>query len=247
MKKLSIYTLLTLFIATFYNCEEQELASEFNYVTFESGPTKFDVVKDATSDRDISVYSANKTGSDRTFMIQVDQSSTLLANYTVPSSVTIPANSNEGTFSISVTDDDNLGFVTQELILDFVDESGVNLSDPLIIEVTEECLDTIVSLSLTFDDWAEECTWEIYDLADTSSPIFSGGNGGEYDALDNTTFGLDFCLASGSYGIVVYDSYGDGGTTFEVTSLGSTLASGAVPGGNPANVPTQTSSTFTIN
>lgn len=245
MKKLSIYILLA-FAITFYNCEEQELGSSFNYVTFEKSPTKFDVEKDATSNRDINVYTANKTGSDRTYTIQVDASSTLLASYTVAGSVTIPANSNVGTFSMSVTDDDTLGFVTQTLIVDFIDEAGVNLSEPLIIEVTEQCLDTIVTLDLSFDAWAEECTWEIYDLSGTPTVIHTGGQAGAYTDLDNGSLSLDFCLSSGNYGIIVYDAYGDGGTDYSVSSSAGTLASGSVPGGNPANVPTSISDTFTV-
>ncbi len=145
-------------------------------------------------------------------------------------------------------DNDDLSFVSQSLILDFSDEVGMDFGNPLTLNFTETCLDTIVSLELTFDAYAEECVWEIYDLSGTPTVVETGGSGSEYDDLDNSTISFDFCLPSGNYGIVVYDLYGDGGTSYTVTSGGATLASGSTPdagGGYP--VTTQDSATYTVN
>lgn len=246
MKKIFKYILMAAIVGFAYNCEEDVTDGSVNYVTFERGPVSFAIAKDATTTRDFKVYAGNKTGSDRTYTVLVNESSTLTPSYSVPGTVTIPANSNEGNLTISVTDDDTLEFVSQTLIVEFQDQAGVSLGDALTINVAEECPGTIITLALSFDDWAEECTWEIYDLSGTPTVIYSGGEAGAYDALDNGSISFDFCLESGNYGIVVYDAYGDGGTVYTVTAGATELASGTVPGGNPANVPTSDSSTFTI-
>lgn len=231
-----------------FACEDDLPSGSTNYVSFGSTPYSFKVEKDATSTKDFKVYAGNVKGSDRTYSVVVNESSTLgAAYYTVPSTVTIPANTNEGTLSISITDDDNLGFVNKTLILDFVDEAGINFGDALTINAAELCLDTIAKLKLDFDGYAEEAYWEIYDLSGTPTVIFSGGDNGEYDGNDDSTLAFEFCLASGNYGVVVYDNYGDGGTDFEVTVNGEVLATGSTPnagGGYP--VITQSSETFTI-
>ena len=244
----SIFCLALLSIA-FTSCEEDLDSDLSNFVGFDIGvPQVVTVPNNSTSTYDVKVYSSEVSSSDRSFGIMVDESSTLAATYSVPSQVTIPANSNEGVMSISITDNDDLSFIPQDLIINFVGESGVNFGEGFTISITEECLNTIVTLDLDFDAYAEEAYWEIYDLSGTPTIIYSGGESAAYTALDNSTFSMDFCLASGNYGIVVYDTYGDGGTTYTVSIDGAAVASGSTPdagGGYP--VLTNSSATFTVN
>ena len=65
---------------------------------------------------------------------------------------------------------------------------------------------TQATLSLTFDCWAGETSWDIKDNA--GSILYSGG---EYPgAFDEQTITETFCLAEGCYTFTIYDSYGDG-------------------------------------
>lgn len=249
MKKIINYILVGLLISFAYNCEQDLETGSTNYVTFynEGSASVLRIDNNATAEKEVKVFTGNKTGSDRTFTVLVDPSSTLQAGYSVPSTVTVPANSNEGSITVSVTDDENLQFVPQRLVLVLQDEAGFSTGESISLNIAELCLDTIVKLSLTFDSWAEEASWEIYDLSGTPVVIASGGQGGEYDALDNSSFSTEFCFASGDYGVVVYDSYGDGGTGYTISAGGATLVSGAVPDAG-GGYPTQTfsSSEFSV-
>jgi len=225
---------------------EADLDSELtSFVAFETVP-KFEVERNAMDTMDVIVASADVVGTDRTFALAVDEDATTLgAVYSVPSTVTIPANSSTGTFTVTVTDDDMLGFDEQKLVISITQESGLNVGEVLELLVLEQCLGAKVILELDFDAYAEEARFEIYDLTGTPT-IISTSAYGDFNGFNNTSLLFPNCLDSGDYGIVVYDSYGDGGTTYTVTNGDEVLATGTVPGGNPANVETLISDTFTI-
>lgn len=240
MKKILNYIILGVFVTFAFSCEEDIDAGGVNYITFEKTPYSFKVDKDATTTQDLKVYAGNKTGSDRTFSVEVSAASTLVANYSVPSTVTIPANSNVGLLSVSVTDDDDLGFENQTLILNLVKENTASFGGSLTVNVAEACPNTIVKLAIGLDVWPEETTWELYDLSDPTNPVIISSGGPYSNPDDNdSTFNYEFCLDSGDYGIVVYDSYGDGGSSYSVTAGATVLASGTL-------TTTFLSSTFTI-
>lgn len=208
-KYLAIVTAILLF-----NCEAYEDTTLSDFVGFQIGPVTLAVTKDATSTKDISVYASEVSSVDRSYGLEVATTSTLKAKYVVPATVTIPANSNVGTFTVSVTDDENLAFLAQSLIIKFKSEAGLNFGNPVNIGVTEYCPDTLVRLALTFDSWPEETTVELFDLSGEQPVVIY--KGGPYKGLKNAD--LDFCLTPGKYGLAVYDAYGDGGATFTVTS-----------------------------
>ena len=238
-KYLKYLTLIALLIT--FGCEEENGVGESsNYISFESNELGFQVDANATSQKDVLVYTGNKTGSDRTFDVLVNDASTLSASYSVPSTVTIPANTNVGVMSVTVTDDDTLAFDAQTLIVEFVDGTGISVGDSVTLNVAEACPGSLVTFNLTLDTWPDETTWEIYDLSGTPTVIFSGG---PYINPDDDFAELAFenCFLPGDYGVVVYDSYGDGGPTFSVTSGGITYVAATTLGG------TQASATFTVN
>lgn len=249
MRKLFLL-LFTLVLIGVTSCDKDEATSTdlSNYVGFEQGDINFAVEKDGTSTRDIIVAASEITGSDRTFSIMVIEEETTLSEsyFTLANTVTIPANSNIGYLSLSVTDDDNLSFEPKTIAIAFVHEEGMFFSEQVIVNITEECLNTQVKLSLVFDTYPDEAYWELYDLSGSPTIIQSGGEGSAYAGLED--FSIDFCLASGEYGIIVYDTYGDGGTEYTVSLSDDTiLATGTTPdagGGYP--VLTNSSSVFTI-
>ncbi len=241
MNKYFKYFTVLLAVTLMFNCEQDNDSSLSNFVGFQEGPLNYTIDNGQTSTIDVIVAASETSSSDRSFNVMVDQdASTLVSPYSVPATVTIPGGSNVGTLSVSVTDTDDLGFAAQSLVLDFTAEAGLNFGDPITLNFTETCLDTIVTFNITLDDWPEETTWEIYDLSGTPTVIASGGPYAN-PADDFAELSSDFCLASGNYGVVVYDSYGDGGPTFSVTSEGSTLVADTTLSGP------QSTATFTVN
>lgn len=208
-KYFAIFTAVLLF-----NCESDDGTTLTNYVGFETDPLSLKVTKDATSTIDISVYASEKVAAERSYSLQVDATSSLKANYVVPATVTIPANSNVGTFTVSVTDDDTLAFIDQTLVIGFKGEPGTNFGDKITVNVSEACLNTFVTVALSFDSWPEETTIELYDLSgDEPVVIYEGG---PYNGRASAS--ISFCLTAGDYGLVVYDAFGDGGCTYQVSS-----------------------------
>lgn len=238
MKKILKYIVLGVFITAAYSCDEDATSNSVDYVTFEASPSSFKVDMNGTTTKDIKVYAGNKTGSDRTYNVLVNEGSTLATSYSVPSSVTIPANSNVGNLAVSITDDDNLQYVAQTLILEFATVSGASLGESLTINVAENCPNTIAKFSITMDTWPDETTWEIYDLNGTPTVIDAGGPYVNPDD-DFATYSFEYCLESGQYGVAVYDSYGDGGPSFDVSVGATSLVSGTLGGSS-------VSETFTI-
>ncbi|WP_339624984.1 hypothetical protein [uncultured Winogradskyella sp.] len=231
------------------SCDEQEVTNDLsNYVSFgtltggrDMATLAFDVAEDASSTVDVKVIASETKSSDRTFTILVDDASTLTAAYTVPSTVTIPAGSNEGSLSVSVTDDATLGFVTQTLVLSFEDEVGVDFGVPLTINIAQECLFNQVQFVLTLDTWPDETTWAIFDISVTPAvELFSGGPYVNPDD-DFAVLTFDYCLEAGSYGVLVNDAYGDG-----IADGGFTVSVGTTEVINSPVTGTGSSATFTV-
>ncbi|MGJ8547830.1 hypothetical protein [Winogradskyella wichelsiae] len=229
MKKFLLFSMLAF---AFMACEEEDIETA-NRVSFESGVIAVEVPRDAVDfERIITVYTTTTSSSDRTFDIIVDTETATLddADYSIPTSVTVPANSAVGEFTLTVSDL-SLNFEAQILSISLVSSDGTfgGIAD---LEVTELCVDTIVELAITLDDYPDETTWDLYDLSVSPAVIiFSGGpfiNPDDIGAVKK----VEFCLASGEYGIAVNDAYGDGIVNggFEINEGATTLASGAVTG-----------------
>ena len=90
------------------------------------------------------------------------------------------------------------------------------------------CTDNEIQLTLNFDNYPEETTWEIRN---------SGGgleaSGGPYGSQpDGSTLVIDICLTDGCYDFTIFDSYGDGiccgygQGSYSLDDGGTNLASG---------------------
>lgn len=92
---------------------------------------------------------------------------------------------------------------------------------------------TTIDISITFDNYPEETSWEIRD---GSTVVASGGTYGSQP--DGSTLVLNECLADGCYDFVILDSYGDGiccsygNGSYTVTNGSTVLASGGSFGGS---------------
>ena len=246
MKK--YYKYIAILIAgLMFNCEADDESKLSKFVGFEQGPRSVQVKKDSILTREVKVAASETTGSDRTYPIYVDATSTLATDYVVPATVTIPANTNVGTFDVVFADDESLNYFDQTMIIQFEGQKGLDFSKPLIFNVTELCELTLVQLDLTFDAYPTEAVWEIYDLSGTPQVIYTGGSNSEYAGLED--YSIRFCLDAGVYGIAVYDLYGDGGTDYELSYKedDTVISSGSTPdaGGNYPQT-TNVSDQFTI-
>lgn len=208
-KYIAIFTAVLLF-----NCEADNNTDLASFVGFEIGPLSLKVDKDGTSSRNITIHASEVAATDRNYSLEVGAASTLKAKYVVPATVTIPANSTVGTFTVSVTDDETLEFLNQNLVIAIKGEAGLNIGNPVVLGVTELCPDTLVTIRLTFDSWPEESTMELFDLSGADPVLMYAG--GPYNG--QTAAALNFCLTPGTYGVAVYDAYGDGGVTYSVAS-----------------------------
>ena len=206
----------------------------------------------------VTVYSSSKSNSDRTVGLYVDESSSADAmNYSVPSSVTIPAGSMSGSFEVTLTNDPDFGSGVS-VIIGMTLDAGVDqptaftgttaggdlnvTQDMFVINASTVCNGTTVLLEIIFDDYPEETAWQIYEGSDASGSLLDQGgitNGAISGYGGETSFLANWCLPSGDYSLVMYDvysdgmccNYGDGSYTLS-TDDGTVLASGASFGAN---------------
>ena len=134
-----VFSYFMVLILLFSGCTEDEQFSPPNYVTFESNEIAASVNEGSSSTVEVTLYTANVTGTERTFLINVDESSTLdPAAYTLPESVTVPAGTNEATFTVDVSDT-NLSNTGDTLVLSLGDERDLSTGDPLTIDISRVC------------------------------------------------------------------------------------------------------------
>jgi hypothetical protein len=112
---------------------------------------------------------------------------------------------------------------------------------------------TDIALSITFDDYPEETSWEI---TDASGAIIA--NGGPYtNQADGSTINLTGCFVDGCYNFIIKDAYGDGmccsygnGAYSLTDANGNVLASGASYGATETTnfcLPTSTRQASEVN
>ncbi|MEZ5042664.1 MAG: zinc-dependent metalloprotease [Saprospiraceae bacterium] len=82
-------------------------------------------------------------------------------------------------------------------------ETGVDCGGPNC--PTCPCLENTLSISITFDNFPEETSW---DLKSNGVVIASGGP--YEDAADRSTILENVCLSDGCYEFTIYDEFGDG-------------------------------------
>lgn len=137
-------------------CQYDDDFTPPNYVTFEDDEMDFAVDQNSSGSFDVTVYTANTTGSDRTFTINVDESSTINADsYSLPQTITVPANSNEATFTVDVTDN-SIGDTGDTLVLELAEESGLSAGDPLTVNIAKICDFEPVGTFINNSGWFEE-------------------------------------------------------------------------------------------
>lgn len=233
MKNILKFTIVAAILSIAVSCDSDEPFERANYVNFQPKNESVEVVDQQTAVVDVKVYSTTVTGNNRVFDVNVSETTTLDSRaFSVPETVVIPGGSNEGTLSVDITDaNENGNLITltaQKIDFSLSGGDGSILNGDLFsINVIEQCLFNSVTLTIAFDDYPEETYWAIYDAADTSTPLLTGGAGGAY--AGESSLSTKFCLEDGDYLFAMFDAYGDGivGDGYTLTSGGETLASGA--------------------
>lgn len=231
-KSIAYFAALSLTFAMF-SCEEDNSGDSqtANYVGLENYQT-VELSDGQTVVVEGKILASEATGTDRTFNLVVDPSSTHgAANYSVPTSVTIPAGSKEGVYEVTVVGN---GLVDgNKIVVGLAPADDLNqttfygtYSNGVLTGVGttkstfnlyRPCASVRARLSIKFDNYPEETAWELYDSA--FNLIDSGGFNAAgtvitgYAALgfaDRSTFSVVKCLAPGAYTFVIYDDYGDG-------------------------------------
>lgn len=227
MKKI-IYLFVTLFSFTFLqNCEDTYVPDAAAYVTFAKLAYSTGVDPGGSTTVDITVFTADIAGSDRSFDLTADGTGAAAGSYSVPSSVTIPAGSNEGSFTVSLSDVD-LGIGINKVIISFVHEDGYTNSNAATVSYIQNCTEVTATLDLSFDRWGTEVYWEILDALDGVVAATAGYP--DTGAGTTTTDSVTITLCAGrSYTFYAADTYGDGwgtGSSYTLTIDGVVKVSG---------------------
>lgn len=157
MKKYLILFITTISFSFFVGCEDAD--DDFNppnYVTFAENSMNFAVNQNSSGSVEVTIFTANTTGSDRTFTINVEESSTLNSDsYDIPGTVVVPANSNEGTFTVNVTDNslDDAGDV---LVLTVGGGDEFYSGAPLTLNIAKICEFEPVGIFTNNSGWYEQ-------------------------------------------------------------------------------------------
>lgn len=143
MKRIAFLTLLILSVFAFNSCKDQIAGTEFiNYASFEVNIPVLVVEQGSSADMDVHVYTTQVTGADRTFNLEVIQDPNVTTanpeSYDVPASVNIPANSNDGTITITATDK-NLGQDPVTLGVKIVSSDGIYTGNTASITIQKHC------------------------------------------------------------------------------------------------------------
>ncbi|MBX2967628.1 MAG: hypothetical protein KF845_15915 [Cyclobacteriaceae bacterium] len=198
IKNLTLFVVAALAITA---CTEE--LERADLISFQGATVGVSIPIPGTSSVEVKVYTTTKAGSDRTFSLVVDPSSTANPeNYTVPASVVIPANTNVGTFTVGAT----ASFIDAFLLLRVEPIGSTIAGPPIRVNILGLCEDPNVILEFEFDGYASETSWTITTSGGVTVKSVAAGTytDGQVDATEGV------CLPSGDYSLTVYDAWGDG-------------------------------------
>ncbi|MCI5055110.1 MAG: S8 family serine peptidase, partial [Flavobacteriales bacterium] len=207
----------------------------YNYL-WSNGSTGQQIVNVASGNYDVTVTDANGTTVES---VTVDGYTPLTNNFSYVSPIqgtggSITSHLGGGTSPYQYSW--NIGAQTSTISnlppgwyqLTSTDDQGCSLQDS--IELVDSVLSSCnpVTMTITFDQYPAETSWEITD--DLGTLVMSGGGYGPSDA--GTKLQIKGCLADGCYKLKVIDSYGDGiccnygNGSYTLDNQGAVLATG---------------------
>lgn len=213
MKKLLLFV-SALSLLTLGSCSDDEQGQ----VTYGGTPSylfvertsNFPVFEDEVSTLEVEVGVTTKANVDRTFTIEVDtENSTATANqYSLTTTtVTIPAGEYKSSVSLTGNYDNLPEGEEVVLVLKIAgSEPFVAGNESHAVNIYRACGSNLVILNILFDGYGSEVSWE---LLDGDGNIVASAALGTYTDGQSTA-SQEFCLESGNYTFIIYDSYGDG-------------------------------------
>lgn len=157
-----VFYLSAVCLFSFFGCEEDipVAISQIDFVSFEVPETSAIVTLNETGSKDIDVYASQTSDVERTFSIAVDTDATSAdpLSYQVPASVTIPANTMKGTFTVEFADI-NIRNAGETLTVNFNNQDDVFLGEEILINIIRDCPSNLEGT---------------YSVASTSSTLFGG-------------------------------------------------------------------------
>ncbi len=202
-------TLIAAIVLIACDPNEQKLFNGENGMAFAEGNSSLIIPDTGIISGTATIEITTLSGTDRTYNVEVVMADTDLpiANYTI-GTLTIPANSYNGSLSVDFNDAMLADFVTYALKLKLIVPPGISLAktdgDIFVFNIAKKVICNDVELALNFDFWASETTWEVRD--DTGTVVMNGGpytNGA-------TPITVPFTLADGCYTFEMFDTYADG-------------------------------------
>lgn len=215
MKKLKII-LASLLLLAFMGCDKEDapINTVYDNINGQTGvgfsvQNQSVIVPEEGITVTVPVRVTTLSTSDRTFNVSVDPSSTGNSqDYTI-GSVTIPAGSYFGSFSVTFGNFDNLpDLVNQTLVvnLDLPDGTAVVGSETVTFTYLKKIICNDLMLVINADTFGSETTFEI---TDASGAIVQSG-GPFSDVSGGRTYSFNFSLPDGCYTFTIFDSFGDG-------------------------------------
>lgn len=227
MKKITNIFLILFSSILFLNCEDTFLPPTLEYVTFGKSVYSAGVDVGGSTTVDIPVYIGYVSSSGKSINVTVDGSNAAAGSYDVPASVNIPAGTNEGTLSVSLSDVD-LGIGINRITINFESVAGTSNGESTTIEYIQNCNEITATLDLSFDNWGSEVYWEIIDALD--GVVASTAGYPDTASGTTTTDSVAITLCAGrTYTLYVEDGYGDGwgaGSSYTLTIGGVVKVSG---------------------
>jgi hypothetical protein len=241
MKNIKLIAYLFIAICTLNSCTDEAEPKGTNFVTFESDSYSFGVDIDGENTNGIKVYAGSIMTTARTFDLSIITEATTLdaAAYAAPTSVTIPANSNVGEISMTISDV-NISPAGETLTMALVSKAGVFVGGNITLNVKQVCPTNPGTLQIAFDNYPEEVYWDIKDadgtIVATSNPA-GLAYGGHADQDPGSSLTYEFCWDAGTYTFRVFDAYADGGGAITIIFNGAVVYStdGAYGGGESAS------------
>ncbi len=159
MKKLFI---LLISVASFISCSDPDGVTyndSSTYLGFQAGTYNLPVNVNSSSTVDIKIVASSKSNVARTFNLSVvtEETDANPLTYSVPATITIPANSYEGVATLTGTDNGLLDFVVKKLVIEV---SGLKANEStdterIVVNIYEVC-------PLVIDDFVGTFSGNLY-------------------------------------------------------------------------------------
>lgn len=138
MKKISFLIMIALSVFVFNSCEDDKIGTEtINYASLGVIPSNISVLKNSSTNVDIHVYTTQITNSDRVFNLIIDTSLDP-SSYNMPSTIVVPANSNDGMIVVTFSDN-NLGSDPESFVLELEPVSDVIIGNTITTTIQKSC------------------------------------------------------------------------------------------------------------